>query len=291
MNPLELAGLIALMGRTRGRPEVVVGLVDGPIAMNHPDLAGDTIREFPGKMSGTCTKTNSAACMHGTFVAGILCAKRGSAAPALCPNCTLLAYSIFAETASGDTEMPSATPEDLTAAILACIEAGARILNLSLALTRSSSKGERALGEALDRAARRGVLIVAAAGNQGTVGSTVITGHPWVIPVAACDLRGKPVNETNLGHSIGRRGLRAPGDQITSLGAQGQPLTLGGTSVAAPFVTGAIALAWSEFPAATAAQLRFAFMHARAGGRITVTPPLLDAWAAYQVLSTTHSRR
>jgi subtilisin family serine protease len=268
-----------------------VGLVDGPIAMNHPDLTGDSIREVPGKMSGTCTQNNSRACLHGTFVAGILCAKRGSAAPAICPDCTLLAHPIFAETASGTTQMPSATPEDLTAAILACIEAGARILNLSLALTQSSSKGERALGEALDHAARRGVLIVAAAGNQGTIGSTVITGHPWVIPVVACDLRGKPVNETNLGHSIGRRGLRAPGDQITSLGAEGQPLTMRGTSVAAPFVTGAIALAWSEFPTATAAQLRLAFMRAHVGGRSTVTPPLLNAWAAYQVLSTTYSRR
>src|SRR6202035_4982917 len=110
------------------------------------------------------------------------------------------------------------------------------------------------------------------------------------IPVAACDLRGRPVNESNLGHSIGRRGLRAPGDQITSLGAQGQPLTLGGTSVAAPFVTGAIALAWSEFPAATAAQLRWAFTYAHAGRRSTVTHPLLDAWAAYHVSETRQPR-
>src|ERR1700720_2282329 len=110
MSPLELAGLTALMERTWGRREVVVGLVDGPIAMNHPDLTRDSIREVPGKMSGTCAKTNSAACLHGTFVAGILCAKRGSAAPAICPNCTLLAYPIFAEAASGNTEMPSATP-------------------------------------------------------------------------------------------------------------------------------------------------------------------------------------
>jgi hypothetical protein len=87
-----------------------VGLVDGPIAMNHPDLTRDTIREVPGKMSGTCAKTNSAACLHGTFVAGILCAKRRTAAPALCPNCTLLAYPIFAETASDNTEMQSAAP-------------------------------------------------------------------------------------------------------------------------------------------------------------------------------------
>ena len=278
------------MERTGGRPEVVVGLVDGPIAMNHPDLTRD-IREVPGKMSGSCTQTNSAACLHGTFVAGILCAKRGSAAPAICPNCTLLAYPIFAETASGNTDMPSAMPEDLTAAILACIEAGARILNLSLALMQSSSKGERALGEALDHAARRGVLIVAAAGNQGTIGSTVITGHPWVIPVAACDLRGKPVNESNLGHSIGRRGLLAPGEQITSLGAEGKPLTLGGTSAAAPFVTGAIALGWSEFPAATAAELRLAFMRAHAGRAKHGNTPIAQCVGGLPSLLTTHSRR
>jgi len=42
---------------------------------------------------------------------------------------------------------------------------------------------------------------------------------------------------------------------VTSLGSEGRPLTLGGTSVATPFVTGAIALLWSEFPAASAAQI------------------------------------
>ena len=64
------------------------------------------------------------------------------------------------------------------------------------------------------------------------------------------------MNESNLGSSIGSRGLSAPGGAITSLGATGKPLTLGGgTSVATPFVTGAIALLWSAFPTATAAQV------------------------------------
>jgi hypothetical protein len=44
------------------------------------------------------------------------------------------------------------------------------------------------------------------------------------------------MRESNLGGSIGRRGLGAPGDGVTSLGTGGEPLTLGGTSVAAPFV-------------------------------------------------------
>src|SRR5262249_20259911 len=122
---------------------------------------------------------------------------------------------------------------------------------------RCTQFGERsALGDALDHAARRGVIVGAAAGNQGTMGSTAITRHPWVIPVVACDVKGRPTKESNLGRSIGRGGLRAPGDGITSLGARGEPVTLGGTSVAAPFVTGAIAPVWSEFPDATAAEMK-----------------------------------
>ena len=103
-------------------------------------------------------------------------------------------------------------PEELTQAILDCIEAGARVLNISAALAQPSIKGERTLEEALDQAARRGVIVIVAAGNQGTLGSTAITRHPWVIPVVGYDLQGRPMNHSNLGSSIGRRGLGAPGE-------------------------------------------------------------------------------
>jgi subtilisin family serine protease len=289
MTPLDLVKLPLLMDLSAGRSEIVVGLIDGPVALNHSDLAGN-VRELPGA-AAACAQASSAACLHGTFVAGILCAKRGSAAPAICPDCTLLIRPVFAEAANGDLESPSAEPEELAAAILECIEAGARVVNLSLALMQSSSQATRALLQAIDYGARRGVVIVAAAGNQGLLGSTVITGHPWVVPAGACDLRGNPLNESNLGHSIGRRGVRAPGEQITSLGSEGQPLTLGGTSAAAPFVTGTIALIWSLFPSARGADLRFALRVAHAQARANVTPPLLNAWAAYQILHAAQTRR
>jgi subtilisin family serine protease len=279
------------MELTAGRSDIRVGLIDGPVAINHLDLAGDNVREVPGAALAACAQAASAACLHGTFVAGILCAKRGSAAPAICSNCTLLVRPVFVEAPTGGLELPNAAPEELAAAILECIEAGAQVLNLSLVLMESSAKARVALVRALDHAARRGVIVVAAAGNQGMIDSTVITSHPWVIPVAACDLRGKPLNQSNLGHSIGRNGLRAPGEKITSLGAAGQPLTLSGTSAATPFVTGAIALVWSAFPAASAAELRLAIIYGDARRRATITPPLLNAWAAYHVLVVTHSKR
>ena len=187
--------------------------------------------------------------------------------------------------------MPSATPQELAAAISECVAAGARVINLSLALAQPSTQGEQTLEEALNHAVRRGVIVAAAAGNQGTLGSSAITRHAWVIPVVACDLRGRPMNQSNLGSSIGRRGLSAPGDAITSLGPESQPLTLGGTSVAVPFVTGAIALLWSEFPAATAAQIKLAITQASTPRRASVVPPLLDAAGAYQILLTANVRR
>ena len=173
--------------------------------------------------------------------------------------------------------MPNATPEELAEAIIDSVNAGARVINLSSALVRPSPEGEIELEEALNHAARRGVITVAAAGNQGTVGSSAINRHSWVIPVAACDAQGKPLRDSNLGSSIGRRGLSAPGENITSLGTNGKPQTLGGTSAAAPFVTGAIALLWSEFPSASAAQIKLAVTQACLARRGTIAPPVLDA--------------
>ena len=99
------------------------------------------------------------------------------------------------------------------------------------------------------------------------------------------------MNHSNLGSSIGRRGLGAPGDGITSLGADGKPLTLGGTSAAAPFVTGTVALLWSEFPNASAADIKLAVTQPYSGRRNTVVPPLLDAWMSYQSLATATARK
>ena len=285
VDPLALVKLRALMDRTSGRPEVKIGVIDGPVLMRHPDLTGGRLREIPGADGGGCTRADSMACLHGTFVTGILAAKRSSPAPAICPDCTVLIRPIFAESTWGREHMPSATPRELAAAMIECLDAGARVINLSLALEEPSTAEDEALQAAIAQAVRRGVIVVAAAGNQGTLGSSTISRHPWVIPVVACDLRGRPTPESNLGRSIGSRGLSAPGEAITSLGPAGA-VTLGGTSVAVPFVTGAIALLMSEFPSATPAEIRLAITGVSTVRRASVVPPLLDASAAHRALST-----
>jgi len=285
MSLLQLVQLTALMERTEGSADVSIGLVDGPVATQHPSLAGDHIRSIAGTVSASCAQLDSLACRHGTFVAGILSATRSSPAPAICPGCTLLIRPVFAETSTRNDRMPAATPGQLAAAINDCIAAGARVINLSLGLTQPSIQGDQALEETLNSAARRGVIVIAAAGNQATMATSTVTRHQWVIPVAACDERGMPMNGSNLGNSIGRRGLRAPGQNITSLDTAGETFTSGGTSAAAAFVTGAVALLWSEFPAATATQIKLSITLAAASRRASVVPPLLDAATAHRVLS------
>jgi subtilisin family serine protease len=284
-SALDAVNLSALMEMTPGRPDVVVGLIDGSVAGAHADLATENIRILSQSSTPAREQTSGAALTHGTFVAGILAARRGAAAPAICPGCTLMVRPIFLQSSNASTDTPSASPQDLADAVVDCVEAGARILNLSVALAMPSPNSEPRIAQALDHAAARGTLVVSAAGNQGTVGSSAITRHPWVIPVVACNLAGRPLAMSNLGSSISRHGVMAPGEAVTSLGTNGQPFTAGGTSVATPFVTGTLALLMSIFPKADPAQAKLATMRAHVR-RASIVPPMLDAWAAYQAMLT-----
>jgi subtilisin family serine protease len=279
---LDAVRLTPLMARTSGSPDLVIALLDGPVATRHPDLVGARIREVSTHHSGTSIGTRSHACAHGTFVAGILSARRNSAAPAICPDCTLLVRPIFEDVAGA---IPSATPEELSDAIVECVEAGASVVNLSVDLALSSTRSERSLSLALDHAMRHGVVVVAAAGNQGTLASSPITRHPWVIPVVACDVDGRLTAPSNLSQSIGRNGLGAPGVGVVSLGIDSVATESGGTSVAAPFVAGTVALLWSLFPSAPATEVKRAVTGLPFPVRRRLVPPLLDAWTAYQVMA------
>jgi subtilisin family serine protease len=284
-QPLDFVGLPPLMELTAGGPAVTVALIDGPVALDHPDLAAHNTRLLPARSGASCSQPESVACTHGTLVAGILHAKRDSPVRGICPGCTLLVRPIFAEAAAvPEAEgVPSAAPLELAAALYDVIEADARIVNLSVGLAENSSRSEPVLDRALEYATRRGVIVLAAAGNEGTLGSSAITRHPWVVPVVACDGQGRALAQSNLGASIGRNGVMAPGQDIVSLAASGGYGGFSGSSAAVPFVTGTVALLWSMFTTASAGQLRFA-LTAGSGPRRSVTPPVLNAWAAYQAL-------
>jgi len=283
-SALRMTRLDLLMAMSTGSPHVRVGLPDGPVDAAHPDLAH--MRLVPiRRPNSPPQQDNDVATQHGTFVAGLLAGRRGGPSAGICPECPIAAVPIFQEGRTGDNGvMPSATPSQLADAIVTCVDADARVINISVGFATPSVNDERALEQALTHAALRGAIVVAAAGNQGAIGTSALTRHPAVIPVVACDVLGATLRLSNISLSIGRRGLAAPGASITSLRAGGGVQTGSGTSVAAPFVTGAIALLLSLFPRAPHQTVRRAVLGASRPQRRTPIPPCLNAEAAYQSL-------
>lgn len=280
-GPLDRVGLTPLMARGRGRPSVVVGVIDGRTALEHPAFAGNPVRELHAPAGTGGCRAGDVCCAHGTAVAGLIAGSGG-----VCPRCSLVSRPLFADRpAHGGpaTCLSGVRTGELAEAITETVDAGVHVVNLSVAQPSPSGFRDRALEAALDHAADQGVIVVVAAGNQGRMGSSVLTDHPWVIPVTAYDRGGRPMPQSNLSASIGRHGVGAPGDHIPGPGLGGRPFRLSGTSAAAPFVTGTAALLHSAFPEATAAAVRYAVTH-RPRRRRSVSPPLLNAWAAYTAL-------
>lgn len=135
-----------------------------------------------------------------------------------------------------------------------------------------------AMQGAIDRAAKEGILFVAAAGNSAvntdTTGnfpsnySTLASaGYEAVISVAAITSAGALASFSNFGATT--VDLGAPGAGIYSTLANGGYGTFSGTSMAAPHVTGAIALYAAQNAGATASEMRDALL-----GSVTATSSL-----------------
>ena len=277
-SDLDAAGVGRLMSIAVGAEVVGVALLDGPVALSHPALADARVRIIGADAAASCRADGSRTIWHGTSVAGVLSACRSSAAPGICPGCTLVIRPIFEDRV--ELIVPRTTPAELARAILEWIEAGARVINVSSALEpgRSRARAEAAL----DAAAHRGVLVIAAAGNDGAMGSSPLTRHPGALPVTACDAAGRPTRAANLARTFGARGIAAPG-VVTTITPDGPLATFSGTSFAAAVVSGVCALLWSLFPRAASQQITWAI--AGPQRRTSVAPPRLSAWMAYQRLA------
>ncbi|REE97250.1 S8 family serine peptidase [Thermomonospora umbrina] len=274
---LALTGLDRVMARVgQGAPAITVGLLDGPVAAGHGGFAEGALRAMPGHTLATDV-TGSPAQRHGTMVAGVLAARRGGAAPGLCPGCPVLVRPVF------DDGQAITDARRLADGIVELVAAGARIINISAAFPVPGLLADTVLTPALDHAAVHGVLVVAAAGNDSRIGGSPLVSHPWVLPVAACDAAGGPLPGGTVGTSIGRRGVTAPGGGLTTLAPGGGLAVLAGTSAAAVLATGAIALAWSAAPDVPAVRVRHALLGSRS--RRQLIPPLLDAWRIHQTIT------
>ena len=206
----------------RLRTPIAVGMIDGPLNPSHPALAGvETISTStldPGEWP--------AARDHGTAVAALM-ASPTAEYPGLAPGARIYAVTAFAAKSGG-----SARLEAVAQGLDWLAGQDVRIVNLSM-----EGSPNAVFEDILVQARRAGMVIVAAAGNEGTDAPRYPAASSQVIAVTAVDAAGRPSAKANTGSHID---LAAPGvDLYVAKGAGGGYRS--GTSYAAPIVTALIA--------------------------------------------------
>jgi hypothetical protein len=264
-HPPSNRSLVSEEGRTSS---VRVAVIDGPY--DAAGLSGILARDPINLGTGHCGSKPNSACDHGTFIVGLLGARRDASIPGLCPDCQLLHVPLFVEENSA-----SASVYELANAIKLAVASGARLLNLSLAILNDNSSCPSELAGALDCAQASGAVVVAAAGNQGRrVKGHIILTHPATIPVVAIDADGRLLPNCNFGPAFLRRGIAAFGHEVRGYVPGGGTAVMSGTSVAAAVATGVLAQVWSARPKANADDIRAAV--AQLSPRSQFIPPILD---------------
>ena len=219
---------------------VLVGVLDTGI-VDHIDLPQGTV----WKTAINCTDEDSFfdhGSGHGIHVSGIIGAREdGKGIVGVAPECSILPIKVLNRDGSGSYE-------SIAKGIRAAIAANCDILNLSLG---SPSEPPQEIHDAILEATNKGMIIVAAAGNNG--GDVCYPAkYDEVIAVAAMDKHGKIADFSSRGQRIA---VAAPGVDIYSTHFNNGYANMSGTSQASPFITGICALLLSYSRANAGAQL------------------------------------
>ena len=209
---------------------VTVAVLDTGVAADPTFVAGQlrTIDVGMGTAPGTGPEDG-----HGTAVAA-LAAGTADGAQGIASAAGIL--SIRVTDASGLADIFT-----LSQGIIAAMDAGANVINISLGGYDTNS----VLSSAIGRATTAGIAIVASAGNDQLSGLTWPAADPRVISVGAVDGTGQQVTFSNSGPQLS---LSAPGYGVPTAWLDSQRILMDGTSASAPLVAGTIAAVISQNP-------------------------------------------
>ncbi len=200
------------------------GIVEHPTFGDSARVQQDLVSE-----SGVSAEING----HGTAVASVVGGTH-PAAPGVSPSAEILSIRV----ADLDGNSDSFT---LAEGLLAAVDAGANVINISLGSVGDAS----VVQDAIQRVRESGATVVAAAGNNGTENLTYPAAYEGVISVGSIDALGQHLEFSNTSDQLN---LSAPGYAVPAAWPNEQVIQFTGTSASAPFVSGAIAAVMSWNP-------------------------------------------
>lgn len=225
---------------TSGSASVAIAILDTGIDLSHEDLTAKVTRS----RNFTNSRTLDDRYGHGTHVAGSAAAvtNNGIGVAGTCPGCSLYNIKVLGDNGSGAWS-------GIANGIIWAADNGAKVVNLSL----GSYSPSQTVGRAVDYAVGKGVVVIAAAGNDGQNWGFYPAAYPSVISVAATDRNDERASFSNYGSNWVR--LAAPGAEILSTATDHNSRlfptgpkygVLSGTSMASPHVAGAAGLVWAS---------------------------------------------
>jgi serine protease len=246
-----MMGLPAAWGAVGyGSPSVKVAIIDSGIRRTHEDFTPSRI--LPGHDYVSNDGDPNDSCGHGTHVAGTVAATTGNGiGVAGVSQATILPLKGLDAVGGLLSVQCTGSTASIAQALVDAADQGANIISMSIGGGSSTT-----LANAVTYAWNKGVVLVAAAGNDGASNSIDYPGaYPEVIAVAALDSNKARASYSDGGPQLD---IAAPGTDVLSTynSADNGYTTMSGTSMATPHVSGALALAKSCAPSATNVQLR-----------------------------------
>ena len=229
---------------------VTIAVIASPVDTSNPALKGANITD-----KSRCTIQSSAeGVRHGTDMAIILV----SPITGVAPDATLYTYqsSTATTTSNGSCDSKGGRLNTIGALINQAVEDGAQIISISQSVSESSNE----LKWAITNAITKGVIIVAAAGNEALPDNTTQLGrYSGVVGVSAINGDGTFASYSNWADGMVTAAFGGP--YTTYDVNTGEPVTVHGTSISTPLVAGMLALARQKWPDATANQILQLLVH------------------------------
>ncbi len=228
---------------TTGSTSIVLAVVDTGVDLDHPDLASKIVAGYDFANGDNNAQDDNG---HGTHVAGIAAAasNNGVGIAGVSWGARIMPVKVLDANGSGSYS-------NIASGVIWAADNGAKVINLSLGGSSSSS----AMEDAINYAYNAGVAIFAAAGNSGSAGVLYPAAYANAIAVAATDSSNNVASFSTYGPEVE---VAAPGVSIYATYLNDTYASLSGTPMATPHVAGVAAVLAGQSGFGTPAAIRAA---------------------------------